>query len=192
MDAKTELNRVEEKRAMDTEWKAIVIAHQKPRLGAAIWQLINSLGAFLGMWCLMYYTVQISWWLTIPLAFVTGGFLVRVFIIFHDCGHGSFFKSKLANDVWGFVTGMMAFTPYHHWRWEHATHHATNGDLDRRGVGDVWTMTVAEYLAASRWKKLGYRLFRHPIVLFGIGPIFMFLIRERWPVAAAKAHLLPC
>lgn len=188
MDAKTELNRVEEKRAMDTEWKAIVIAHQKPRLGAAIWQLINSLGAFLGMWCLMYYTVQISWWLTIPLAFVTGGFLVRVFIIFHDCGHGSFFKSKLANDVWGFVTGMMAFTPYHHWRWEHATHHATNGDLDRRGVGDVWTMTVAEYLAASRWKKLGYRLFRHPIVLFGIGPIFMFLIRERWPVAAAKAR----
>lgn len=169
-----------------SDWKSVVLAHQNPRFGAACWQLLNSLGAYLGLWVLMYYTISISWWLTLPIALVAGGLLVRVFIIFHDCGHGSFFKSRLANDVWGFVTGLMVFTPYHHWRWEHAVHHATNGDLDRRGTGDVWTMTVSEYLAASRWRKLAYRIVRHPLVLFGLGPFFLFVIRERWPAAVAK------
>ncbi|MGB0582112.1 MAG: fatty acid desaturase [Limisphaerales bacterium] len=188
MDAGKELNRVEDKRATGSDWKAIVTAYQRSRTGVAIWQLINSVGLNLGLWCLMYFTIQISWWLTLPLALVAGGVMVRVFIIFHDCGHGSFFQSKLANDVWGFITGMMVFTSYHHWRWEHAVHHATNGDLDRRGMGDVWTMTVGEYLASSRWKRLGYRIFRHPFVLFGIGPLFLFLIRERWPTAGAKVR----
>lgn len=168
------------------DWKAIVAEHQVPRRWAACWQIVTSLGAYLAMWCIMYRSLSVSWWLTMPLALLTGGFLVRVFIIFHDCGHGSFFKSRLANDVWGFVTGMMSFTPYHHWRWEHAVHHATNGDLDRRGLGDIWTMTVSEYLAASRWMKLAYRLVRHPLVLFGIGPFFMFVIRERFSTANAK------
>jgi acyl-lipid omega-6 desaturase (Delta-12 desaturase) len=174
--------------ADDVNWKAIVAEHQEPRFGAACWQIFNSVGAYLAMWWIMYQTMQISWWLTMPLALIAGGLLVRIFIIFHDCGHGSFFKSRLANDVWGFITGMMAFTPYQHWRWEHAVHHATNGDLDRRGVGDVWTMTVTEYLAASKGKRLAYRLVRHPIVLFGFGPIFLFLIRERLPVAGAKTR----
>ena len=94
--------------------------------------------------------MNISWWLTIGLSILAGLFLVRAFIIFHDCGHGSFFKSKKANDILGFITGMMTFTPYHHWKWEHAMHHATNGDLDRRGIGDIWTLTVKEYLTSSR------------------------------------------
>ena len=98
---------------------------------------------------------------------------MRVFIIFHDCGHGSFFKSRGANDAVGFLTGILTFTPYYHWRWEHAIHHSNAGDLDKRGTGDVWTMTVQEYLESSRWKKFAYRLSRNPFVLFGIAPLYL-------------------
>jgi omega-6 fatty acid desaturase (delta-12 desaturase) len=110
---------------------------------------------------------------------------VRVFIISHDCGHGSFFSSAKANDVLGFITGVLTFTPYYHWRWEHALHHATSGDLDRRGTGDVWTLTVQEYLEASRWKRFAYRLARNPVILFGVAPFFLFLIQQRFPSAKA-------
>jgi len=116
---------------------------------------------------------------------VAAGFLVRVFIIFHDCGHGSFFKSRRANDAWGFIAGVLTFTPYFHWRWEHALHHSTSGDLDRRGVGDVWTLTVQEYLESSRWKRFAYRLARNPFVLFVLAPLFLFVIRERFPSPGA-------
>jgi len=128
----------------------------------------------------MYFTVHISWWLTVPLAILAVGFLVRIFIIFHDCGHGSFFKSQRANHILGTITGFLTFTPYFHWRWEHSVHHATSGDLDRRGTGDVWTLTVQEYLESSRWKRFAYRLARNPIILFVIAPLFLFLIRERF------------
>jgi omega-6 fatty acid desaturase (delta-12 desaturase) len=113
-------------------------------------------------------------------------FLVRIFIIFHDCGHGSFFKSRNANDILGFVTGVLTFTPYHHWRWEHAAHHATSGDLDRRGLGDIWTLTVQEYLESSRWQRFAYRLARNPIVLFVVAPLFLFMIKHRLPKAKAS------
>jgi len=103
-----------------------------------------------------------------------------VFIIFHDCGHGSFFKSRMANDVLGFVTGILTFTPYHHWKWEHSIHHASAGHLDKRGTGDVWTMTVQEYLASSGWTRFTYRLARNPIVLFLLAPLFLFLIQHRF------------
>jgi fatty acid desaturase len=96
--------------------------------------------------------------LTVPLVILAAGFLVRACIIFHDRGHGSFFKSRRANDAWGVLTGVLTFTPYYLWRWEHAVHHAGSGDLDRRGTGDVWTLTVQEYLEASRWKRFAYRL----------------------------------
>ena len=107
--------------------------------------------------------------------------MVRLFIIHHDCGHGSFFKSRKANDIFGFITGVFTFVPYHHWRWEHALHHATSGDLDRRGVGDIWTLTVQEYLESSRWQRFAYRLARNPIVLFVLAPIFIFLVKQRFP-----------
>ncbi|MEJ0100265.1 MAG: fatty acid desaturase [Pseudomonadota bacterium] len=129
----------------------------------------------------MYWLKDISLWLTIPFAMLAGGLLVRVFIIFHDCGHGSFFKSRWANDIVGFIAGMLTFTPYYHWRWEHAIHHGTSGQLDRRGTGDIWTMTVQEYLNASRWKKFSYRLARNPLVLFVIAPIAVFVILQRMP-----------
>ena len=117
---------------------------------------------------------------------LAGALLVRVFIIFHDCGHGSFFKSRMANDAVGFIAGILTFTPYYHWRWEHAIHHGTAGDLDRRGTGDVWTLTVQEYLESSRWKKFAYRLARNPFVLFVIAPLFLFLIRQRFPSPKAN------
>ena len=150
-----------------------------------VWQLVNTLVPYAALWCLMYLSLQVSWWLALPLAVLAAGFLVRVFIIFHDCGHGSFFPSRKANDILGFITGVLTFTPYYHWRWEHALHHASSGDLDRRGTGDVWTLTVQEYLEASRWKRFAYRLARNPVVLFGLAPLFMFLIKMRFPAAKA-------
>ena len=134
----------------------------------------------------MYWSLSVSWWITLPLAVLASGFLIRIFIIFHDCGHGSFFKSQLANDTVGFIAGVITFTPYYHWRWEHAVHHAGSGDLDKRGTGDIWTMTVQEYLESSRWKRFAYRLARNPIVLFVIAPIFLFLIRQRFPSPGAS------
>jgi omega-6 fatty acid desaturase (delta-12 desaturase) len=160
-------------------WKAIVLKFQEPSLPRALWQVVNTFGSYALVWYLMYRSLAVSYWLTIPLAVLAGGLLVRVFIIFHDCGHGSFFKSRTANDVLGFISGVLTFTPYYHWRWEHAIHHASAGHLDKRGTGDVWTMTVQEYLEASRWKRFAYRLARNPVILFGIAPIFLFLVRQR-------------
>jgi omega-6 fatty acid desaturase (delta-12 desaturase) len=151
----------------------------------SLWQVANTLVPYAALWCLMYLGLAISWWLAVPLAVLAGGFLVRVFIIFHDCGHGSFFPSARANDILGFITGVLTFTPYYHWRWEHAAHHATSGDLDRRGMGDVWTLTVREYLEASCWKRFAYRLARNPFVLFGLAPLYVFLIKQRFAVGKA-------
>lgn len=170
----------EESQADTGNWKKIVARYQKPSVGAGIWQIVNTVIPYVGLWVLMYFTHKISWWLTVPLAILAGGFLVRTFIIFHDCGHGSFFKSQRANHILGAITGFLTFTPYFHWRWEHAIHHSTSGDLDRRGTGDVWTLTVQEYLEASRWKRFAYRLARNPFVLFVLAPLFLFLVMQRF------------
>jgi len=169
-------------------WKKIVADYQKPSAPRALWQIVNTLVPLALLWYLMYLSLAVSWWITAPLAILAGAFLVRVFIIFHDCGHGSFFKSRTANDVWGFLCGILTFTPYYHWRWEHSLHHATSGDLDRRGTGDVWTMTVQEYLESSRGKRFAYRLARNPIVLFVLAPFFLFAIRHRFPKARASSR----
>jgi omega-6 fatty acid desaturase (delta-12 desaturase) len=167
-------------------WKEIVAKYQTPSNGRALWQTVNTLGPYLLLWYLIYCSVAVSWWIAVPLAILAGAFLVRMFIIHHDCGHGSFFESRQANDLLGFITGVLTFTPYYHWRWEHATHHATSGDLDRRGRGDIWTLTVLEYLEASRWKRFAYRLARNPVVLFLLAPLFLFLIKFRLPKANAS------
>jgi acyl-lipid omega-6 desaturase (Delta-12 desaturase) len=177
---KSELARV--KRQADTSaWKEIVARYQTPSVGRGVWQILNTLIPYAVLWYFMYLSVAVSWWITLPLAIVAGAFLVRIFIIFHDCGHGSFFKSRKANDILGFITGVLTLTPYYHWRWEHAVHHSTAGDLDRRGRGDLWTMTVQEYLDSSRWRRFAYRLARNPIILFVLAPLYLFLIKHRFP-----------
>jgi omega-6 fatty acid desaturase (delta-12 desaturase) len=163
------------------EWKKIVAQYQQPSTWRALWQIIDTLVPYALLWYLMYLSLEVSWWVTVPLAVLAGALLVRIFIIFHDCGHGSFFKSRKVNDVVGFIAGMLTFTPYYHWRWEHAIHHASAGHLDKRGKGDIWTMTVQEYLESSRWKKFAYRLARNPIVLFVIAPLYLFLVSQRFP-----------
>ena len=167
-------------------WKEIVAKYQKPSTWRALWQIVNTLGPYLLLWYLMYRSLAVSWWIAVPLAILAGAFLVRLFIIHHDCGHGSFFKSRKANDILGFITGLLTFTPYYHWRWEHALHHASSGDLDRRGTGDIWTLTVLEYLEASRWKRFAYRLARNPVLLFVIAPLYLFLIKHRLPTLKAS------
>src|SRR5687768_8426469 len=162
-------------------WKEIVRRYQKSSAGRGIWQILNTLVPYAALWYLMYLTVDISWWLTVPLAVLAAAFLVRVFIISHDCGHGSFFKSPRANHILGAFTSFLVFTPYLHWRWEHSLHHASSGDLDRRGTGDIWTLTVQEYLESSRWKRFAYRLARNPVILFLIAPLLVFLIKHRFP-----------
>jgi omega-6 fatty acid desaturase (delta-12 desaturase) len=148
--------------------------------------LINTLGPFSLVWYLMYRSLAVSYWMMLPLTILEAGLLVRVFIIFHDCGHGSFFKARWANDMVGFVAGMVTFTPYYHWRWEHALHHGSSGNLDRRGSGDVWTLTVQEYLASSRWKRFSYRLARNPVILFLIAPLFLLVVVHRFCSSAAQ------
>jgi len=180
------LSRDQKRRDQIIAWKAIVARYQQPSTWRAIWQVINSIVPYVLLWYLMYLSLSVSWWITLPLAVLASGFLIRIFIIFHDCGHGSFFKSQLANDTLGFIAGVITVTPYYHWRWEHAVHHAGSGDLDKRGTGDIWTMTVQEYLESSRWKRFSYRLARNPIILFVIAPVFLFLIRQRFPSPGAS------
>jgi omega-6 fatty acid desaturase (delta-12 desaturase) len=166
-------------------WKKIVAKYQQPSRWRGTWQITNSLGPYITLWYLIYLSLALSWWIALPLAILAGGFLMRLFIIHHDCGHGSFFESRKANDIWGFITGVLTFTPYQLWRWEHAIHHSASGDLDRRGLGSVWTMTVQEYLEASRWKRFTYRLARNPLVFLVIAPFFLFVIRQRFSTKGA-------
>ncbi len=162
-------------------WRKDIAAFQHSDVRRSAWQLINTLVPYLALWVLMVLSLRVSYWLTLALAIPAGGFLIRAFIIFHDCGHGSFFASKTANDVTGVILGLLAFTPYYSWRHSHALHHASAADLDRRGVGDVWLMTMAEYRAAPLLTRIAYRVFRFPPVTFGLGPLFMFLGSHRFP-----------
>jgi omega-6 fatty acid desaturase (delta-12 desaturase) len=157
--------------------------YQQPNLKKAIWQLVNTFVLYFSLWALMILTIrlEVSYWVTLALAVVAAGILVRVFIIFHDCGHGSFFASRRANTIVGYITGILTFAPYEAWRHSHAGHHATVADLDRRGVGDVWMMTVDEYLAAPRVKRLAYRVFQNPLIMFGLGSGLVFLVGHRFP-----------
>jgi omega-6 fatty acid desaturase (delta-12 desaturase) len=179
-----------------SEWKSLVAEFQKPHAGRAWWQVINSVGSVGLIWCILYFlqgmmkegtvATTAGWWATVSLSALAGLFLVRVFIIFHDCGHGSFLKSKKANNTLGFISGLLTLTPFHHWKWEHSIHHASTGDLSRRGVGDIWTLTVKEYLESTRWRRFTYRLTRNPVILFLIAPLFLFFVLQRFVAKSAK------
>jgi omega-6 fatty acid desaturase (delta-12 desaturase) len=171
--------------AADEASKDNVTRFETASLGRARWQVINSFIPYALLWVAMVYALTISYWLMLPLAILAAGFLARIFIIFHDCGHGSFFKSKRVNNAMGVVAGLLILTPYRHWRWQHALHHGTAGDLDRRGSGDIWTLTVQEYIQSTRWRRFAYRLARNPIVLFVIAPLYVFAVHHRFAVATA-------
>lgn len=161
-------------------WQDLVKKYQTPENWRSIWQIANTIIPFFALWYLTYRSLAYSYWLTLLLALPTAGLLVRTFIIQHDCGHGSFFKSQKANDWVGTFCGFITMVPYYQWRHEHAIHHASSGDLNRRGVGDVTTLTIQEYLALSRWKRFYYRFYRHPAVMLLIGPQFVFILTSRF------------
>lgn len=153
--------------------------YKQPDPRRSLLQLVTTLACLGALVALMGISLDRAYWLSLILAVPAAFFLVRAFIVQHDCGHGSFFPSRRANDWLGRCLGVLTLTPYAYWQRDHAVHHATSGNLDRRGVGDIDTLTVREYLARSRWGRLQYRLYRHPAVLFGIGPVFLFLVKHR-------------
>jgi omega-6 fatty acid desaturase (delta-12 desaturase) len=161
------------------EWVQIVSKYNYPDPKKSWWQITNSVGSYILLFVAMIFSLKISYWLTLLLAVFEAGFMVRIFIIFHDCGHGSFFKSKRLNTIVGIITGLIVFTPYHMWHYEHNVHHQTVGNLDKRGIGDVKTLTVYEYLKLTRWKRLGYRFYRNPVFLFIIAPTLIFVFMHR-------------
>ena len=162
------------------DWRAMVAPYQHPDVRRSLWQVVTTLAPLAIAFVLMYLSLAWSYWLTLVLMVPTAGLLVRTFIIMHDCAHGSFVPSRRINDLLGYLTGVITLTPFHEWQHEHAIHHATAGDLDRRGHGDINTLTVREYRALSFWGRLGYRLYRNPAVLLGFGPIYLIL-GQRWP-----------
>lgn len=154
----------------------------------ALWQLANTVIPYGVIFALMVYTVRhgYPYLVTLVLATMAAALFVRIFIFFHDCTHGSFLPSPRWNRTVGYLCGLLTFTSFEDWRRRHAAHHVAVGDLDRRGVGDVSLLTVAEYRAAPPLRRLAYRLYRHPLILFGVGPIFYFLIQNRFPSKVAK------
>ncbi|MHC1733193.1 MAG: fatty acid desaturase [Bacteroidales bacterium] len=163
----------------ESTWQKIVLKYTRPDMRKSIWQIVNSVLPYVLLWILMSKSLEYSYWITLLLSILAAGFMIRIFIIFHDCGHQSFFRSGRANVIAGKIMGILTFTPYYPWHNQHAAHHATAANLDKRGMGDVWTMTVEEYINSSRGKKLVYRIFRNPFILFTIGPVYVIMIRNR-------------
>lgn len=169
------------------DWVTTLARYRDPSTHRSLWELGATLLPFLGLWALAWLALSVSPLLALPLAILNGGFLVRLFIIQHDCGHGSFLKNRRAQDWLGRVLGVLTLTPYTVWRHTHSIHHAHHGDLDARGIGDVMTLTVEEYHARGRWGRLAYRLYRHPLVLFVLGPGYLFLLQNRLPIGLMTA-----
>jgi acyl-lipid omega-6 desaturase (Delta-12 desaturase) len=163
-------------------WTPTLAHYREPSCARSTVELAITAIPFVIIWSLMWAALGAGYWISLLLAVPAAGFLVRLFMIQHDCGHGSFFRRRFANDWVGRVIGVLTLTPYDFWRRSHALHHASSGNLDHRGVGDVDTLTVREYLALPRWRQLLYRAYRHPIVMFGVGPAYLFILRHRLPV----------
>jgi acyl-lipid omega-6 desaturase (Delta-12 desaturase) len=170
-------------------WREALAPYARPDLGRGVVDLATSVVPYLALTVLMYLALDVSTVLALALGIPAAGFLLRTYIIFHDCAHGSFLPSKRANAWLGRVLGLLVWSPYLSWRHSHAVHHATAGDLDRRGVGDVSTLTVAEYRAASRRRRMAYRAFRHPLVMFGLGPIYALMLQPRLLSRSARPRM---
>lgn len=164
----------------NNNWRQDIAPFQKSDIRKSLWQITNTIIPFLGLWYLAYLSLSVSYWITLGITVLAAGFLVRIFIIFHDCCHHSFFKSRKANVIVGVIMGVLTFFPYDQWKYEHWVHHATNSNLNRRGTGDIWMLTVNEYVALSPFRRLVYRVYRSPFVMLGIGPVYLFLIGYRY------------
>jgi acyl-lipid omega-6 desaturase (Delta-12 desaturase) len=172
-------------------WAQILARYRAPSPARSTVELVITAGPLVLLWLLMWATLDLGYWLCLLLAVPAAGFLVRLFMIQHDCGHGAFFHRRSTNDWVGRVIGVLTLTPYDFWRRKHALHHSTSGNLDRRGIGDIDTLTVHEYLARSRWGQLGYRVYRHPLVMFGLGPAYLFILEHRLPVGLMRNGWMP-
>ncbi|MGB3178422.1 MAG: fatty acid desaturase [Albidovulum sp.] len=168
-------------------WVQVLARYREPRTGRSLFELAVTLAPFLALWALAWWSLSISGWLALAIAVVNGGFLVRLFAIQHDCGHGAFFKNRHVSDWVGRALGVLTLTPYDVWRRCHSEHHASAGNLDKRGMGDVTTLTVAEYQARSALGRFQYRLYRNPIVLFVIGPFYLFVLQNRLPIGLMRS-----
>lgn len=166
--------------------KKQVAPFEKSTAKKSVWQIINTVVPFIILWYLAYKSLSVSYWLALVPAVLAAGFMTRVFIIFHDCTHHSFFKSRRVNRIVGTCMGVLTLFPFDQWGHEHSVHHATSGNLDKRGTGDIWTLTVNEYLAAPFRLRLAYRLYRNPLVMFGLGPIYVFLLKNRFNRKGAR------
>jgi len=178
-------------RIKSSSWRAIIARYTGSDVWHSLWQVTTTVVMLIGGLIIGYWLMGRAPWATALLILPIAGLLVRTFVIMHDCTHGSFLPWPRANDTVGFITGVLTFTSYAQWRREHAMHHASSGDLDRRGFGDVTTLTVAEYEALSKFGKFKYRLYRHPFVLFGIGPLHMMILQRfrTWGVATKEKQL---
>ncbi|WP_256758034.1 fatty acid desaturase [Cohnella sp. WQ 127256] len=163
-----------------------VAPYEKPNTKSSVRQLLNTLPPFFILWAAAYMSLSVSYWLTLLFVILAAGFVIRTFIIFHDCCHQSFFRSRKANEILGTITGILTMFPYQQWKHSHSIHHSTSSNLDKRGIGDMWMLTVDEYLELPKWKKIYYRIYRNPLVMFGIGPIVIFLFEYRFNVKRAK------
>lgn len=178
-------------RDRERAWLKILSAYRQPHGGRSAFELAVTVMPFILLWIGAYASIHFGYWFGLILVVPAAGFLLRLFMLQHDCGHGSFFGRRRLDDWAGRALGVLTLTPYDYWRRAHAEHHASAGNLDERGVGDITTLTVAEYEALTRRGRLGYRLYRHPLVMFGIGPAWLFLFKQRLPFGMMRSGALP-